>query len=301
MDNVVFIRENAFSLCPYLDIAIPDKVIGIRECAFMNCSRLRTDMPTSLKHIGHDAFDDNGLIDVKIPVGVKSINERAFHACGHLHSVEASDNVSSIGVLAFGNCPALINVSFPNLKTLGDYAFYFCRSLRSVTLSDQIESIGKNAFNNVTNCAINLVGHLTTDRLPVHGIVDVFAKMQSGGFGTVNEARFRFVPPVFAFSFTPGADVLDAFRGADLIAYINDVLRLTRADVPLLTNVPAEQSVLDLGDSVTNTEGLIHVDGSLIDIIKIGDVEYRWNGSVWVAPVKRPQGTPAWRPIQRID
>ncbi|MDR1597951.1 MAG: hypothetical protein LBR89_03380, partial [Holosporales bacterium] len=93
---------------------------------------------------------------------------------------------------------------------------------------------------------------------------------KAGGFGTV---------PAFGFSI--GQEVLNAVSGTALITYINGVLGLTRAGVPLLTNVPSGQSVLDLGTSVATTVGLIHVDGSLIDIIKIANVERTWNGSAW--------------------
>ncbi|MDR1597582.1 MAG: hypothetical protein LBR89_01445 [Holosporales bacterium] len=157
-----------------------------------------------------------------------------------------------------------------NDQVLSSFGGFYLSDQGDFYLSDQIlSSLGSFCWG-YTNCEVNLVGYLTETGAAANGVASSCANMKTGGFGTV-----------VAFSFTPGQDVLRAVNGAELLAYINGVLGLTRAGIPLLTNVPSGRSVLDLGTSVATTVGLIHVDDSLIDIVTIANVEYRWNGSVW--------------------
>jgi hypothetical protein len=239
---------------------------------FNNCIALRHVSFPNLINAGGEVFwNCSQLISVEIPkANVKNITANMFRGNVNLTTIVLQNEiVGSIGSNAFLST-AITDISFPNLKTLETSAFQGCTKLRSIILSDQIASVGGNAFYQVTNCTVNFVGHLTTAGAAENGVTLSCANMKAGAFGTVA-----------AFSFTPGADVLEAVSGAGLTTYINGVLGLTRAGVPLLTNVPSGKSVLDLGSAVATTAGLVHVDGSLIDIVKIANVERTWNGSTW--------------------
>jgi hypothetical protein len=262
----------AFWGCASLQFVNFPLLEGLVHRAFRHCALRYVSFP-NLKSLGSDVFVDcTQLISVELPnANVKNILRMLFVNDINLTTIVwPNEMVESVDRQVFLNCSSLTNMSFPNIKTLANDVFNGCTKLCAIMLSDQISSVGGNAFYKVTNCAVNIVGHLTTDGLPVNGIMDVCAKMKAGAFGTVA-----------AFVFTPGADVLGSVSGTALVTYINGVLELTRAGIPLLTNVPSGQSVLDLGTSVATTAGLVHVDGSLIDIIKIANAERTWNGSAW--------------------
>ena len=78
---------------------------------------------------------------------VDSIGNHAFGDCTALVSVTFSGDVDSIGRYAFGFCDALENVTFSgDVGSIGDYAFYSCDALVSVTFSGDVDSIGRYAF-----------------------------------------------------------------------------------------------------------------------------------------------------------
>jgi hypothetical protein len=69
---------------------------------------------------------------------------------------------------------------------------------------------------------------------------------------------------------------LERVTGTNLNRYVNEVLMLTKEDVPLLSGV---NCVLELG--IANTAELTQ-HGGLIDVVKVGDSSYAWNGSAWI-------------------
>ncbi|GMI16749.1 hypothetical protein TrLO_g3672 [Triparma laevis f. longispina] len=65
------------------------------------------------------------LVIVDIPEGIQSISTAAFDGCRSLTTVSFSRTLTSIGELAFYNCPSLENADLlhTNLQDLGNYAF----------------------------------------------------------------------------------------------------------------------------------------------------------------------------------
>lgn len=69
-----------------------------------------------------------------------------------LTSVVVPNTVRSIGIMAFGNCPALTRVELPNTVTyIGDNAFIDCTSLREITLPSALEAIEDGVFWGATS------------------------------------------------------------------------------------------------------------------------------------------------------
>ena len=94
-------------------------------------------------------FENSKITELIIPNSVTSIGELAFSNCPSLTSVTIGDSVTEIGDYAFYNCNSLISVTIPNSVTsIGREAFYGCTSLTSVTIPDGVTSIGELAFFN---------------------------------------------------------------------------------------------------------------------------------------------------------
>ena len=174
--GVTSIGDHAFSLCRSLvSVKISDSVTCIGEIAFGQCSSLTSvTIPSSVTGFGGGAFDDTPWLeeqltlspylvvnhvviasnpetcagDLVLPDNVTSIGVGAFGFCTSLTSVTIPDSVTCIGDSAFYNCDSLTSVKIPDSVTnIGDFAFYNCDSLTSVTILDGVTSIGGYAFS----------------------------------------------------------------------------------------------------------------------------------------------------------
>ncbi len=193
-DSVTHIGDYAFYDCSSLtSVDIPDSVVTIGDRAFDSCSSLTSvDIGGGVTTIGVYAFSDcTGLTNITvdanndyyssdadgvlfnkakntliqypsgnerttytIPENVTSIGIGAFGSCTSLTSVYIGDGVTTIGVDAFYNCGSLTSVDIPDSVTaIGKYAFARCRSLTSVDIPDSVMSIDEYAFENCTNLA----------------------------------------------------------------------------------------------------------------------------------------------------
>ena len=198
----------AFRGCEGLvEIVIPDSVEEVAESAFDGCTSLtKITLGKGVKQVALNAFNcganqnnvyytgtlsdwltidfyDSGLLwletklyiggefleNLVIPEGITEIKPYAFTDYAHLKSVTFTDEVKSIGVLAFCNCPRLQSVFFGKGLTaigadafsgvgltsvtipesvvgLGEGAFFACENLTDVTIGKCVQIIGKFAF-----------------------------------------------------------------------------------------------------------------------------------------------------------
>ena len=111
---------------------------------------------TGTVEVGRNRSRGNITIPATITNGentytVTSIGNLAFSECPGLTSVYIPDSVTSIGIGAFVACSGLTSVDIPDgVTSIGDFAFSECSGLTSVTIPDSVTSIGDFAF---THCA----------------------------------------------------------------------------------------------------------------------------------------------------
>lgn len=168
--SVTTLRRNAFSLCLFTNITIPNGVTTIDDFAFTTCGFLeKVVIPksvtkisnrafsacTSLSHISvekenlvYDSRDNcNAIIETStntlllgckktfIPNSVTNIGSFAFNDCDGLTSITIPNSVTSIGDYAFGGCTGLTSITIPEgMTSIGDGAFYCCSSLVRVDI-----------------------------------------------------------------------------------------------------------------------------------------------------------------------
>ena len=107
---------------------------------------------TGTVEVGRNRSRGNITIPATITNGentytVTSIGNLAFSECPGLTSVYIPDSVTSIGIGAFVACSGLTSVDIPDgVTSIGDYAFSWCSGLTSVTIPDGVTSIGDSAF-----------------------------------------------------------------------------------------------------------------------------------------------------------
>jgi len=97
-----------------------------------------------------DLWDvDRALTRIVIPETVEYIEDNAFGFDNRLLRVDCYGPLTRLGIGAFRDCTALIEVYFYNrVKLMDNYAFADCESLTHVDFSDALEEIGVGAFQN---------------------------------------------------------------------------------------------------------------------------------------------------------
>jgi len=189
---VIGIGKEAFAKCASLvNVTIPASVTSIGQNAFIDCTKLTSiTIPDGVISIGSQAFFRCiSLTSITIPDSVTSIGAGAFSGCTSLPAITVAsgntaftiqdgvlynkdkslliqypggktgaftipNSVTSIGELAFLNCPSLVSVTMPNSVTsIGEGAFGNCTNLARVTIGNGVTSIGELAFLNCTRLA----------------------------------------------------------------------------------------------------------------------------------------------------
>lgn len=86
-------------------------------------------------------------VDLNTSIKPSGIVDNAFHGCSMLSNVKImSNNITSIGAMAFRKCYSLSKISLPyNLTTIGADAFYGCY-LKNINFPQTLTTIGANAF-----------------------------------------------------------------------------------------------------------------------------------------------------------
>ena len=124
--------------------------IGKRAFAGMQNRYLESvSIPEGVTVIKAEAFaESKNLRTVILPMGGNiGLSQGVFADCERLHEVANSENINSIGALAFSNCTALQGIAFgKHLQRIGEGAFSNCHSLTSVSLPSSLREIGDGAF-----------------------------------------------------------------------------------------------------------------------------------------------------------
>ena len=169
-------------------IYLPETLETLGGASFGECELLATiDFEaincTSASTIEGDSvlypfIGDNDIFTVNIGKKVTSLPEGIFYNCQYLTEIAITKNITSLGGLAFGNCPELSIVYFdatecPNahstikgknygpfegcnsiteasisakINTLPDYLFSGCAGLKKIELPEKVTRIGDYAF-----------------------------------------------------------------------------------------------------------------------------------------------------------
>ena len=137
-ENILEIRENAFSNCPLLDsIVIPASVESIAACAFAgDVSLSSVTLKDGLAVIQKQAFSQcQKLQTLSFPKTLRAIYSGAFEGCIALKSIVFNQGLDFLGSGSFRGCNALTKVSLPPSVHHMEYGvFDQCAGLESVDL-----------------------------------------------------------------------------------------------------------------------------------------------------------------------
>ena len=111
-DGVEIIEAEAFFCCESLSGI---KLLDVREIgdrAFHSCPLSDVEFGDRLETVGIQAFSGSSLRSVKMPT-VRSVEKWAFSHCKQLTEAEFDNNLESIGIGSFYNCPRLERIAIP--------------------------------------------------------------------------------------------------------------------------------------------------------------------------------------------
>ena len=104
-----------------------------------------------------------GIQSVVISDDVTSIGGLAFYECNNLQTVTFPNTLTSIGKSAFYNCTSLTDITFPNsLTSIGNWAFQKCTSLKSVTIPGGVSSISTTFLGCTNLTSVTISDGVTT-------------------------------------------------------------------------------------------------------------------------------------------
>lgn len=152
-DDVVRINDAAFYGDESLTLINFDNVTYIGNFAFRDCTSFDIDISdTKLNYIGDGAFyyTTGYTHDIVIPEGVTRIGYATFYKSS-IPSVNLN-NVTSVGTMAFMECPNLDDVNFGKVTVIEFRAFMGDKKLTKVDFPDSVIDIQTEAFN---DCAID--------------------------------------------------------------------------------------------------------------------------------------------------
>lgn len=160
-DNIVGIRENAFSSCDYMEkIYFGTGLTTIENYAFDYCRMLREIYIQSIEQWLNISFSNERANPM-----VFSSAATLFVNGQALIDLVVPNSITVIKVYAFRNYKKLTSISFENdsqVTSIGSYAFYGCSSLTSVTIPDSVTIISSNAFYGITSLTNLTIGNGVT-------------------------------------------------------------------------------------------------------------------------------------------
>lgn len=100
-----------------------------------------------------EAYNSAGVIKA-IFHGYTTVRPYMYYTASHLNTLELSDTITSIGILAFGSCTGLHSVKLPTaLTTIGNGAFNTCIALKEIDIPANVTKVDVNAFAYCTQLA----------------------------------------------------------------------------------------------------------------------------------------------------
>ena len=166
VSKVLFDEERVYALCEAYNINYEygeRHAELVRDYSGSNKIKIQTQNINDydLTTISSCAFYQNeDLITIDISNNITKIGIMAFEGCINLRNVNMSNGVTTINADTFKDCNSLRKIdSLKNIEYIDSYAFANCSSLDYVYL-DNIIYIGESAFENCTS-----LKNLTIDRL----------------------------------------------------------------------------------------------------------------------------------------
>ncbi len=143
---------------------------NIDNSAFLNCKNLETIYLSDVYYIGVSAFENcTALQNIHLSENISTVGGLAFRNTG-LTEVEISGIECYVGEGVFKECAKLKKVSLLNgVNYLGQNAFQNCPELKKVYLSETIEEFADNALRDCENVEFDVIrgtaGHKLVRRL----------------------------------------------------------------------------------------------------------------------------------------
>ena len=162
-DGVETIDRDSFNGCISLSsLTIPDSVRNIEAGSFTGCTSLESiNIPSEIEMLPWRIFEGcTSLKYIAIPKKVKTIEDYAFAECSSLEDVsfenvhtaeDKSLGIFRIGMNAFRNCSALMNINLPEtVKYIGNQAFRGCSRLKKLVIPKSVKAVYPLAFADCT-------------------------------------------------------------------------------------------------------------------------------------------------------
>ncbi len=157
-ENVSFVGENAFYICPWWDEQVEKAkasenqllIIG-KELVQSFSDKETIEVPAGVVTIGERAFFQSTVKEIILPEGITTIDFDAFKECNFLEKINLPTTLIKIGNEAFAFCFQLKEIIVPeNVTEIPYECFLYCESLESVTLPATLTTIGQCAFSDCT-------------------------------------------------------------------------------------------------------------------------------------------------------
>lgn len=261
--TVIRIAEKGFESCDLTTVTVGMEMYLVGSRAFYGCTRLKAFFETEhgsvevigdeafyftqsmssarfpgVEHVGQFAFMRSGVASVEMPA-VKEIKAGAFQECSKLSEFVGGEKLTSVGNIAFCNCPALTGITLgPSLENVGATAFAFDVALKDVVIPEVLTAAGNSAFQ---GCGIGRVFILSESVMDfcdeskllrnrsigniycVNGVLDaVNGYLDTGSAGnpvsSLTEAKPVSIDDVLKLSPAGGNNVYEAVAGIDGIS-----------------------------------------------------------------------------------
>ena len=170
-DAVTTIERGIISSCTGLTyLYIGKGITNLEEWMFNSCTNLKkveinsnaiasNNNYNSQNGFSIGSFFNSSVEEYILGEDVTRISDYAFYRCG-MTSIKMSNNVTTIGNLAFSGCRYLASVTLSgNLTSIGDWAFTFCEKLTDMyCYAEQVPKLADAVFmsSNFRNATLHV-------------------------------------------------------------------------------------------------------------------------------------------------